>query len=367
MDEFNLSFLSDFFKQHTLLFSSLAIAIATGTLLTWIFLKLLGIYGRTRKAEWALSVKRHTHKTLYLLVPILLCLGVFSILPGQEPAESGLFLILKIFLIMLIARLIIQSTSVLADVLQDHYNILHTDNLKQRKLLTQLQFVKRIITVFAIILAGAIILMQFEEARKFGSGLLTSAGVAGIIIGFAAQKSIANLIAGFQIAFSQPIRIDDAVVVEGEWGRIEEITLTYVVVRIWDKRRLVLPLNYFIESPFQNWTRTSADIVGVVYLYTDYQVPVASIRDRLDQFLSTHPLWDQEVKKVQVTDARPDTLEVRLLVGARNAGEAFDLRCDVREDMIRFLREHYPESLPRTRLEIQANGQPSPLKLDAGE
>ena len=180
-------------------------------------------------------------------------------------------------------------------------------------------------------------LMVFESGRHFGTAIIASAGVAGIIIGFAAQKSIATLLAGFQIALTQPIRIDDVVIVENEWGRIEEITLTYVVVRIWDLRRLVLPITYFIETPFQNWTRTSADILGTVFLHVDYTLPLDSLRSELTRILEGSPLWDRKVNVLQVTDAKPHTLEVRALASAADASAAWDLRCHIREQLIAFI------------------------------
>jgi len=186
--------------------------------------------------------------------------------------------------------------------------------------------------------------------RKVGAGLLTGVGIGGIIIGFAAQKSLGNLLAGFQIAFTQPIRMDDVLIVEGEWGRVEEINLTYVVVNIWDKRRLVLPINYFIEKPFQNWTRTTAEILGTVFIYTDFTVPVQQLRDKLTELLEGHPLWDRKVNVLQVTDLKERTMEIRCLMSCRNSGQAFDLRCFVREQMIDYIRTQFPESLSKTRV-----------------
>ena len=184
--------------------------------------------------------------------------------------------------------------------------------------------------------------------------------VAGIMIGFAAQRSIATLIAGVQIAFTQPFRVDDVVIVEGEWGRIEEIALTYVVVRIWDQRRLIVPISYFIEKPFQNWTRTSADILGTVELCVDYTLPVDAVREELRRILDSTPLWDGEVQNVQVTRAGERSITLRALVGARNAGDAWTLRCMVREKLIQFLATHYPHALPRARAELTGAPERTP-------
>ena len=194
--------------------------------------------------------------------------------------------------------------------------------------------------------------------RKIGAGLLTGVGIGGIIIGFAAQKSLGNLLAGFQIAFTQPIRLDDVLIVEGEWGKVEEINLTYVVVNIWDKRRLVLPIQYFIEKPFQNWTRTTAEILGTVFIYTDFTIPVQELREKLTSLLGEHPLWNGQVAVLQVTDLKEHTKEIRCLMSCRNAGEAFDLRCYIREQMISYIRTNFPESLSQTRVTFNKNPQP---------
>lgn len=191
--------------------------------------------------------------------------------------------------------------------------------------------------------------------RKIGAGLLTGVGIGGIIIGFAAQKSLGNLLAGFQIAFTQPIRLDDVLIVEGEWGKVEEINLTYVVVNIWDKRRLVLPIQYFIDKPFQNWTRTTAEILGTVFIYTDFTVPVQQLRDKLTSLLNGHTLWDGQVAVLQVTELKERTMELRCLMSCRNAGQAFDLRCYIREQMIEYIRTSFPESLSKTRVVFDNN------------
>jgi small-conductance mechanosensitive channel len=224
------------------------------------------------------------------------------------------------------------------------------DNLESRKRYTTVSILEKVI-VFTIILIGlGLILISFESIREVGVGLFASAGVAGIIIGLSAQKVVGAFLAGIQIAFAQPFRIDDAVLVEGEWGWIEEINLTYVVVRIWDKRRLVLPTTYFIEKPFQNWTRTSADIIGTVFLYTDYTVPFEDLRKELTRLLNSTDLWDGKVNVLQVTDTKESTIEIRILVSAKNSPTTWDLRVYIREKMIEFIQNNYPDSLPKTRV-----------------
>ncbi|WP_425636821.1 mechanosensitive ion channel family protein [Algoriphagus yeomjeoni] len=232
------------------------------------------------------------------------------------------------------------------------YDMSEEDNLKARKVLTQINILVKVANFLIVLLGVGLILISFESVRKVGVGFFASAGVAGIIIGFSAQKAIGTLIAGIQIAVTQPFRLEDAVVVEGEWGWIEEINLNYIVVRIWDLRRLVLPTTYFLETPFQNWTRTSADLLGSVFLYTDYTVPFDELRKELDRVLETTNLWDKKVKVLQVSDAKEFTVETRILVSAKNSPTAWDLRVYVREKMIEFIQKNYPESLPKTRVEM---------------
>jgi small-conductance mechanosensitive channel len=206
--------------------------------------------------------------------------------------------------------------------------------------------------------------MTFEKVRQLGATLLASAGIVGIIVGIAAQKSIATLFAGIQLAITQPMRIDDVVIVENEWGRIEEITLTYVVVRIWDLRRLIVPITYFLEKPFQNWTRISADILGTVFLYVDYTVPVEAVRTELRRILESSPLWDGQVCVLQVTNATERTVELRALMSAADSSSGWGLRCEVREKLIEFIRQNYPEGLPKVRAELR---EPATDKLQLQE
>ncbi|WP_179315746.1 mechanosensitive ion channel family protein [Winogradskyella undariae] len=231
-----------------------------------------------------------------------------------------------------------------------HYDISAEDNLEARKMYTQINLLEKIIIFVIILFAVGFILLSFDNIKKIGYGIFASAGLAGIIIGLSAQKVVGALLAGIQIAFTQPFRIDDAVVVENEWGWIEEINLTYVVIRLWDKRRLVLPSTYFLENPFQNWTRTSADIIGSVFLHTDYNVSFDELRAELTKILENTPLWDKQVNVLQVTDSKENSVEIRILVSAKNSPTAWDLRVHVREKMIKFIQENYPESLPRTRV-----------------
>ncbi|MBB3342359.1 mechanosensitive ion channel domain-containing protein [Luteimonas sp. RC10] len=230
------------------------------------------------------------------------------------------------------------------------------DNLAARRIQTQTRVISRVVQGTVILVGVALALITFPQVRQVGAALLASAGIIGLVAGIAAQPVFGNLIAGLQIALAQPIRLDDVVIVEGEWGRIEEITSTYVVVRIWDERRLVVPLQWFISNPFQNWTRTSAQLLGTAFLWLDHRAPIAAIRAELQRLCEADPRWDRRVCVTQVTETDKHTIEVRLLVSARNSGELFDLRCAVREGMLAFLAAHHPEALPRLRNDVEDVG-----------
>ncbi len=260
--------------------------------------------------------------------------------------------VLSLGVIFEVAWLIIALTYVLDDVVLERFDIKQRDNLQARKVYTQLLVFKRVVIFIVVILAFGTALMTFDKVRQLGASILTSAGIAGLVVGMAAQRIISNFLAGLQIAITQPIRIDDVVIVEGEWGWIEEITLTYVVVRIWDLRRLVLPINYFIEKPFQNWTRKSADIMGTVYIYADYRIPVEEVRKELRRIVEGNKWWDGKVCSLQVTNATEHTVELRALVSSPDSSANWDLRCYVREKLIEFIQRKYPEYLPRTRVEL---------------
>jgi small-conductance mechanosensitive channel len=226
------------------------------------------------------------------------------------------------------------------------------DNLEARRLHTQVLVLERTLVVVIVVIGAASILMTFPRVREVGASLLVSAGFAGLAVGLAARPVLENLIAGLQLAFTQPIRIDDVVIVEGEWGWVEEITATYVVVRIWDQRRLVVPLSRFMTQPFQNWTRNSAEILGTVTLHADYRVPVQALREELERLCRANPLWDGRVCNLQVTDATEHTVALRALVSAQDSGSAWDLRVQLREQLIAYLQREHPEALPRARVEM---------------
>lgn len=292
---------------------------------------------------------RYPVLVLILLVDFFILEGLFTLGKETTPFIASFITVAVIFCI---TWLLIRAINLSREVILRQYDISEKDNLQARKVYTQFRVLERIIIFIVILIAIAIALMTFDSIRRIGLSLIASAGVAGIIIGFAAQKLLSSILAGFQIALTQPIRIDDVVIVENEWGWIEEITLTYVVVRIWDKRRLIVPTTYFIEKPFQNWTRVSADILGTVFIYTDYQVPVDELRKEFTRILEESELWDGKTNVMQVTNATDHALEIRALMSAADSPTAWDLRVHVREKLIVFLQQNYPSSLPRTRIEL---------------
>ena len=224
------------------------------------------------------------------------------------------------------------------------------DNLLARKHVTQVRILKRAVDTLVVIITLGAALMSFDSVRQYGVSLFASAGAASLVVGLAARPLLTNLIAGLQIAITQPIRLEDAVIVEGEWGWAEEITSTYVVIRLWDWRRLVVPLAYFLDKPFQNWTRESGSLIGSVFLYVDHTVPVGAVRHELTVIAEASVLWDRRVVNLQVSDVRETVIELRALVSARNAPQTWDLRCEVREKLVAFLQQNYPHALPQRRL-----------------
>ena len=289
-------------------------------------------------------------RPLSVYLPILALYILLPLMRMGPKSYANLHQFADIVLMITFAGLLMGIVRIGEDYVYHTYDIKKGDNLRERKIRTQLQFIRRLVVILIFVVTACLILMSFDSLRKVGASLLTGVGVGGIIIGFAAQKSLSSFLAGFQIAFTQPIRIDDVLIVEGEWGRVDEITLTYVVLKIWDKRNLVIPISYFIEKPFQNWTRSGAGLIGTVFIYLDYTVPLDSLRAELDRLLSLTPLWNKETKVLQVTDLTDKTIEVRALASANNSSEAFDLRCYIREGLLEFVKKNYPKALPALRV-----------------
>ncbi len=270
------------------------------------------------------------------------------------PADALLYLTrgLQVAFVVLVGWMAMTAANIGADIYLRRFKLDVGDNLLARKHVTQTRILKGALDTLIVIITLAAALMSFDAVRQYGVSLFASAGVAGLVVGFAARPMLSNLMAGVQIAVTQPIRIDDVVIVEGEWGRIEEITATYVVVRIWDLRRLIVPLSYFIEKPFENWTRSSAKVLGTVHLHVDYTAPVERIREKLNEIVGGSALWDGETVGLQVTDTGPRTMELRALVSGANSSDVWNLRCDVREKLVAFLQQDHPQALPRGRADV---------------
>ena len=271
---------------------------------------------------------------------------------AQPQQRTNFQEVANIAIIFSVAWIAIVVSGVLVDLTESRFDVTVSDNARARRVQTQLRVMRRVIAVIIVVVAGLAALTSFSQGRSIATSVLASAGVLGLVLGIAGQSTIGNLIAGVQIAFSDALRIDDVVVVNGDWGTIEEITLTYVVVAIWDQRRLVLPVSYFVTTPFENWTRSSSEILGTVMLFCDYTVPVAEVRKELLAFVETNPLWDHRVVTLQVVEATEHTVQLRALVSAATSGKAWDLRCAVREHLVAFLRDYHPSALPKTRLEM---------------
>ncbi|MFT5954920.1 MAG: small-conductance mechanosensitive channel [Cyclobacteriaceae bacterium] len=316
-----------------------------GRVAYWILAKILGRHYLLEKEDISRLKKPLLFVILVIGLQVHPLLRPELNLPGWEHLS-------RLMQITALAWVLIVLIKGARAVLLRQYDVNVADNLKARKVTTQLQVFERIFVVLIVILAFAFGLMTFDSIRQIGASIIASAGIAGLIIGVAAQKLLANLLAGFQIAISQPIRLDDVVIVENEWGRVEEITLTYVVIQIWDQRRLVVPSNYFIEKPFQNWTRQNAELLGTVFIYTDYMVPVDKLREALTSILEKSEYWDGKVNVLQVTNATEKAMEIRALMSAKDSPTAWDLRVLVREQLITFLQKNYPECLPKSRVEL---------------
>ncbi len=329
----------------------LLLAIVTGILIQKILSFILrGLFRKNDPYSARQLITRRLALPMNYFLPLAMMESVLPFMRLSDFYTHYLDKTIQILLILSFAFILIRLVMLFEDYISLHYDVSKKDNLKERKIRTQIHFIRKLLILIIILLALAAVLLSFESLRKLGAGLLTGVGVGGIIIGFAAQKSLGNLLAGFQIAFTQSIRIDDVLVVEGEWGRVEDITLTYVVLKIWDERRLILPITYFLEKPFQNWTRTSSEITGIVYIHMDYSMPMEPLRKEFFAILDENTLWDKRVRVMQITDAKEHSIEIRALMSARNSSDAFDLRCIVREKLIGFIQKNYPESLPQIRL-----------------
>jgi len=290
-------------------------------------------------------------RPLRYLIPILCVLAVIPSLRVAEKERLFIGHFAGVLLIALTGWAAIKIVHILRDAILSRYDIQVRDNARARGIHTQLRMLANIINTVIILLTLSFILMGIPGAGHIGVSILASAGIAGIVVGFAAQKTLGNLIAGIQIAITQPVRLDDVVIIENEWGWVEEISLTFAVVRIWDLRRLIVPISYFLEKPFQNWTRTKAELLGTVFIYADYSIPVKEIRNELTSILEASHLWDKKANALQVTNMTEKTVELRALMSAADSSALWDLRCEVREKLLEFLQARFPECLPKVRIE----------------
>src|SRR5262245_62892319 len=303
------------------------------------------------------SIVRRTQGPLALAMVAFALAAALQVAPFDPAVTTALSHILALAFIVLAGWIAHVAVETASSIYLMRFEIGSTDNLLARKHVTQVRILKRAAHTLIIMITLSAALMTFEPVRQYGVSLFASAGVAGLVVGLAARPVLSNLFAGIQLAMTQPIRLDDQVIVEGESGRVEEITSTYVVIRLWDLRRLIVPLSHFIERPFQNWSRESTNLIGAVLLHVDYTAPIERIRGKLTEIVNASKLWDGQVAKLQVTDAKEGSVELRALVSARSSGDAFELRCEVREKLIEFLQRECPAALPRSRQEVVAPDQ----------
>ncbi len=306
------------------------------------------------------SIIARAKAPMEVIVPLAMLLLTFRAAP-EQPARliDGLEHLIAVLLIGACTWFLVRCIGALEATVSRFNPIDLEDNLRARRVQTQVRVLARTGMVVVIVLGLGVALMTFPAVRQFGASLLASAGLAGLAVGLAAKPVLGNLIAGIQIALTQPIRIDDVVIVEGEWGRIEEITSTYVVVAIWDQRRMIVPLQYFIETPFQNWTRNSSQILGSVLLWFDYGLPLEPLRTELQRLCKEAAEWDGRVIVLQVVEANDKAMQIRALVSSMDSGKSFDLRCKVREGLIAFVRRDFPAYMPRYRVGAHDVGEPS--------
>lgn len=306
----------------------------------------------SQRAPMVASVGRAIEASAHLVLHLLALNLAWQQTPPETVGRAGVERLLTLVLMAVLTWLLARAVHGVARGVAEANPMAASDNLAARRIRTQTMVLSRTVQGLVVLIGVSLMLMTFPAVRQIGTSLLASAGVVGIVAGFAARPVLGNLIAGLQIGLSQPIRIDDVVIVENEWGVIEEITGTYVVVRIWDQRRLVVPLQYWIEKPFQNWTRNTSELIGTVFLWVDYRMPLAPLREALEHACENSPHWDRRFARLQVVEAGDKAMQLRCLVTAGSASAAWDLRCHVREQLIDFIQREYPGYLPRHRTEL---------------
>jgi len=330
-------------------------AVAAGLLAQFLLYWLLQRIVHGEPGNLSRLLLENTKAPARYIFPLLALSAAVPFTPLPERATWIIERGLNLCLIAAVGWAFIIGIQVVASLLTLRYSLAVEDDLHSRSVQTQTQVIRRIAIVMVIVVTLAAMLMTFPNARQLGTSIFASAGVAGLVVGMAARSTFAGIIAGLQVAITQPIRIDDSVVVEGEWGWIEEIETTYVVVRLWDLRRLIVPLTYFIEHPFQNWTRTTSEIIGTVFFYVDYTLPVAPVREEFLRIVKECELWNGRTAALQVTESTDRAMQLRAIMSANNASAVFDLRCLVRERLIAFLQQNYPDALPTARAHIAAH------------
>ena len=328
-------------------------ALAAGVVAALLFRLALQRVARRRGSRVAASLARHTTRPLLLLFPVLLARLVQPLLHLEPAIVPALRRAGTLLLILAFSWLLISLVTVLDEFLRERLVIGVHDERRAKRVLTRLGIFRRVLTTLILVLTAATMMATFEAGRAIGASILASAGLAALVLGIAARPTAENLMAGLRVAITEPIHIDDVVIVEGEWGRIEEITSAYVVVRIWDRRRLIVPLAYFLEKPFQNWTRSGTDLLAQVTLEVDYSTPVVTLREEAGRIVTSSTLWDRGFWNLQVTEAGERTMRLRVLASAANADHAWDLRCEIREKLIAYLQEHHPWALPKIRATLE--------------
>jgi len=337
-----------------------AVFVGAGWIVHGVVFAILRRVVKNKDLFWRGVIERVRRKLRVLI--ILIAIGFSITVSPLDPDPSQAVRAILLFLtILVIGWIVAGAVDMWAVVYLRKFNMQAEDNLIARKHVTQTRILQRAAVIGIGIISVGLALMTIGAVRQWGVSLLASAGVVGIIAGLALQPVLKNLFAGIQIATAQPIRIDDAVVVEGEWGQVEEITSTYVVVKLWDWRRMILPLSYFIEKPFQNWTRETSRLIGTAMLYVDYEAPMDRLRAELERICKASPNWDGDIVNLQVTDITDRVAQVRCLASARSAPVAFDLRCEIREQMLAFMRDQCPEALPQDRVSLDRNATPLPV------
>ena len=355
------------FLTHAMPFLTMALAVVAGLVLSWLVRRI--VLQLNRNKPELREISRVARLPLRFSLCLIAVRTALATTPGDMEWGDTLDHVLLLALIVSLGWLAIAMLLIVEMMVLTRYRVDVADNRRARRLRTQVILARRIAVALIVVVALGSMMLTFPAIQALGAGLLASAGLISIVAGLAAQTSLVNVFAGIQLAFTDAIRVDDVVVVQKEWGRIEEITLTYVVVHIWDDRRLILPSTYFTTTPFENWTRRQSEVMGTVEFDLDWRAPVEAMRTELKKVLADTPLWDNRVGVLQITDATAGFVRVRILVSAADSASLFDLRCLIREELVVFLQQNHPTALPHVRLESlpSAGSVPADAVSDAGK